>query len=398
VVVGDRRPDAEGAVLVTPLAPARRGNGLAMRAGLLLEALADAGPVDVVVVPVSGPAAGDAWLAATARRVVVVEPGLPRTRAEIVAALGDPARREELLEHEQLPARARDIRPELAEEACAALGGAPSTVVALRSYLAPFGTRLARLSGATRLVVDADDDDEALLRVQGDPRGADQHARLARQWFGQADRVLAASPIDAAAMSERYGIAVDTLPNAVARPAAATDPPGRDRILYVGNLTYAPNVEAVRDLVVDVIPALRALVPDVTVDVVGAHDERLADLAGHGGVTFTGAVPDVTPWYAGADVVVVPLRRGAGTRIKVLEAFAHRRPVVATPAAVSGLEVADGRSVHLGATAAQLAEHTARLLNTPGEARRTVEEADAVLSEHYLLDVVVPRARRLLTG
>jgi hypothetical protein len=139
VVVGERRPDAEGAVLVTPLAPARTGNGLAMRAGLLLEALAGAGPVDVVIVPVSGPAVGDAWLAATARRVVVVESGPVPTRAEIVAALGDPARRGELLEQEQLPARARAVRPELAEQACATLaaadahGKAPSTVMVLRS-------------------------------------------------------------------------------------------------------------------------------------------------------------------------------------------------------------------------------------------------------------------------
>ena len=82
----------------------------------------------------------------------------------------------------------------------------------------------------------------------------------------------------------------------------------------------------------------------------------------------------------------------------MLEAFAHRRPVVATPAAVAGLDVVDGRSVHLGTTAAELAAHTVRLLGSPDEARRTVDEAEAVLSEHYLLDVVVPRARQLLLG
>ena len=113
---------------------------------------------------------------------------------------------------------------------------------------------------------------------------------------------------------------------------------------------------------------------------------------------FAGAVEDLAPWYAGADVVVVPLREGAGTRIKVLEAFAHRRPVVATPAAVAGLAVVDGRSVHLGTTAGELAAHTARLLTDPDEARRTVDEAEAVLAANYLLDVVAPRARRLLLG
>ena len=143
---------------------------------------------------------------------------------------------------------------------------------------------------------------------------------------------------------------------------------------------------------------VRARVPDASVAVVGAYDTRLADLADHDGVEVAGAVADLTPWYASADVVVVPLREGAGTRIKVLEAFAHRRPVVATPAAVAGLDVVDGRSVHLGTTAAELAAHAVRLLASPVAARRTVDEADAVLSEHYLLDVVVPRAQRLLLG
>ena len=390
---------AVGTVLVVPLAPAPTGNGLAMRAGLLLEALAGAGPVDVVVVPVSGSADAGEWLTARARRVVVVEPHQPRTRAEVVTQLSDPVHRAELAALEQLPARARLAPPTSARAVVDAFEGvSPHVVVVLRSYLAPFGVTLARELGVPRFVIDADDDDERLLREHGDAAAADAYASLARTWLAPAARVLAASPVDAAAMSVRYGIAVDTVPNAVVRPATVTAPPGRDRLLYVGNLTYAPNVDAVRVLVTEVLPVLRARIPGATVDIVGAHDARLADLAGHDGVHLAGAVADLDPWYAGAEVVVVPLHEGAGTRIKVLEAFAHGRPVVATPAAVAGLDVVDGRSVHLGTSAAELATHTARLLSDPHDARRTVDEADRVLSEHYLLDVVVPRARRLLFG
>jgi len=399
VAVTERRSGSQGAVLVVPLAPAPGGNGLAMRAGLLLDALAADGPVDVVTVPVSGPADGGEWPARRARRIVVVAPDRARTRADVVAELAEPARRVELAALEGVPARARLAPPAAARSAVTALAGTdPALVVVLRSYLAPFGMTLARELDAARVVIDADDDDERLLRDQGDEREAEAHANLARRWLTEADRVLAASPIDADAMSERYGFAVDTLPNAVRRPASVAEPPGRARLLYVGNLTYGPNIDALRDLATDVLPRVQATVPYATVDVVGAHDSRLADLAGREGVHLAGAVPDVTPWYAGADLVVVPLREGAGTRIKVLEAFAHRRPVVATPAAVAGLEVIDGRSVHLGASAAELAAHTVRLLSVPDEARRTVDEAEAVLAEHYLLDVVVPRARRLLTG
>jgi glycosyltransferase involved in cell wall biosynthesis len=384
-------------VLVVPLAPAPTGNGLAMRAGLLLEALAGAGPVDVVVVPVSGSATAGEWLSARARQVLVAEPDPPRARADVVAQLADPVGRAELAALEERPPRARLATPASARATVGRLRDGAATVVVLRSYLAPFGVTLARELGA-RIVIDADDDDERVLRAHGDAASADGYASLALTWLTVADRVLAASPVDALAMSSRYGFAVDTLPNAVDRPATVTDPPGRDRLLYVGNLTYGPNVDAVRDLVAGVLPAVRTEVPDATVDIVGAYDDRLADLAVDDGVHLAGAVADLTPWYAGADVVVVPLREGAGTRIKVLEAFAHRRPVVATPAAVAGLDVIDGRSVHLGASPEELAAHAVRLLRHPDDARRTVDEAEAVLAEHYLLDVVVPRARRLLLG
>jgi glycosyltransferase involved in cell wall biosynthesis len=386
------------AVLVVPLAPAPAGNGLAMRAALLLDALADTGPVDVVIVPVSGPAEPTDWLLARSRSVVVVPPVPVSTRADVVVQLGDPARRAELAQLERLPMRARLAPPSSAVVARAELPRDPHTVVVLRSYLAPFGTALAEELGAARLVVDADDDDEGLLRRRGDDAEADAHAVLAREWLARADRVLAASPVEAAAMQARYGFAVDPLPNAVAAPDTVSEPPGRHRLLYVGNLTYEPNVTAVRDLVTQVLPRVRAVVPDATVDVVGVHDARLADLADADGVQLLGDVPDLAPWYAGADVVVVPLREGAGTRIKVLEAFAWRRPVVATPAAVAGLEVDDGVSVHIGTSPAALAAHTVRLLRDPEEARRTVDTAATVLAEHYLLDVVVARARRLLAG
>jgi hypothetical protein len=65
---------------------------------------------------------------------------------------------------------------------------------------------------------------------------------------------------------------------------------------------------------------------------------------------------------------------------------------------VAGLDVVDGISVHLGDSPVALADHAVRLLRDPARSRRTVDEAEAVLAEHYLLDVVVPRARRLLTG
>jgi glycosyltransferase involved in cell wall biosynthesis len=147
-----------------------------------------------------------------------------------------------------------------------------------------------------------------------------------------------------------------------------------------------------------VLPALRLEVRGATVDVVGPYDERLADLTNCAGVRLTGRVPEVGPYYATADVVVVPLRQGAGTRIKVLEAFAHERPVVATPAAVAGIAVRDGATVLLGDDPPTLARHAAALLGDPARAREMVDAASTLVRDHYVLDVVAPEARRLIFG
>src|SRR2546430_5260456 len=154
-VVSDR-----AAALVVPLAPAPDGNGLAMRAGLLLDAMAAAGPVDVVIAPVSGPATPAGWAAARARRVLVLEPADASPADAVVAQLGDRRLRELLARTAPLPARARAALPTLASR----VDGEADVVVALRSYLAPLGIELARRVGASRVVVDVVDDDERLLR------------------------------------------------------------------------------------------------------------------------------------------------------------------------------------------------------------------------------------------
>ncbi len=113
-------------------------------------------------------------------------------------------------------------------------------------------------------------------------------------------------------------------------------------------------------------------------------------------MTVVGAVPDVSAWYADADVVVVPLRLGSGTRIKVLEAFAHRRPMIATPAAVAGLEVSHGRQVLIGEGASELAQLTDRVLSDPALAHDLVDAAFETFRATYSAGAVVPLIHRLV--
>jgi len=390
-------------VLVTPLMPAPTGNGLAMRAGMLLEALAAAGPVDLMVVPVAGGAEERGWAEARARSVHVVPPVVDdaQAREHVIAQLADPRLRARLEAAAPLPHRATLAPPTLAPRAAITLGpDSPDAVLTLRLYLAPFGIELGRILGARRAVIDVDDDDEMLLRALGDPAEADACGRLARAWLPEADGVMTASPDDSAAVRERYGLAtVDTVPNAVQPIADAPRGPGSARLLFVGNLTYRPNLDAAEWFVTEVLPRVRSTRPDATVDLVGPHlPGALDDLAAGVGVRVHGRVEDVAASYAATDVVVAPLLHGSGTRIKVLEAFAHRRPVVSTTAAAAGLGVQDGVELVIADGADAFAAAVVALLGDAVRAVALVEVAAATLARRFAPAVVAPLVRAAVLG
>jgi glycosyltransferase involved in cell wall biosynthesis len=406
VRVGDFSQESRGrdtgVVLVVPLVPATGGNGLAMRAGMLLEALASHCGVDLVVVPVSGAAEEDTtWAQGLARSLTLLAPvsGAP-ARSHLTRQLADPALRDRLARSAPLPARAMAAPPTLARDVLAQLGGParrPLAVVAMRGYLAPLGITLAGLLDAGRAVIDLDDDDEMLARSYGDSAEADAVARLARAWLPDADVVCAASLSEAAAIAARYQLPhVRTLPNGVRLPSPVAPPPGEHRLLFVGNLTYAPNVEAAKVLISEVLPRVQAKHPDATLDLVGPHAGSLADAPA--AVRVAGRVADLRPWYEGADVVVAPLWHGGGTRIKVLEALAYGRPVVATPLAVSGIDVRTGREVLLADSPPELADAVSTLFENPALGARLCEHAGHVVRERYAQSVVAPLVWDLVAG
>jgi glycosyltransferase involved in cell wall biosynthesis len=393
--------DANAVVLVVPVVPQTTGNGLAMRAGMLLEALASRCPVDLLMVPVSGPAAATAWAGGLARSLQIVGPAEgAAARRHVTLQLADATLRRRLQATAPLPLRVRAAPPTLAADAfpeATARTAPPQAVFVLRGYLAPFGCTLARRLSAKRIVIDVDDDDEQLARSSGALDEADAVARVARAWLPEADVVCAAAHNEAHAIAARYGLsAVVTLPNAVRIPARApAPPPGDGRLLFVGNLTYAPNVEAARLLVEEVLPLVLLEHPEVTVDLVGPHAGGLPERPG---VRILGMVDELEPCYRRADVVVAPLLRGSGTRIKVLEAFAHRRPLAATTVAVAGLAVRDGRDVLIGDSPQALARAIVALLDDPQAAARIVQCATRTLEARYVQNVVAPLICKLATG
>ncbi len=166
-----------------------------------------------------------------------------------------------------------------------------------------------------------------------------------------ATATLALSPEDARALSRLAHKAVDVVPVGVDTAHYDRDAPDLPApipfdAVFSGTLDYRANADAARWLVTEVWPFVRRIRPDATLAIVGKNPSAaLRAHHGRNGVTITGAVPDDRPYMAGAGVYVLPIRFGAGMRLKLLNAMSMSCPVVATPVAVEGVEAMHGRDL-----------------------------------------------------
>jgi glycosyltransferase involved in cell wall biosynthesis len=202
-----------------------------------------------------------------------------------------------------------------------------------------------------------------------------------------AGRVAAVSvPSDHdAAIFERWGAKrVVVVPNGVDTAAVGHRPPlPSAALVYVGHYGYRPNALAARELAEQILPRVIAEVPEASVRLVGR--EPAADLLRLAGpcVELTGEVEDPVPHLHAARAVVVPLRAGGGSRLKVLEALAAGTPVVSTPLGIAGLELEHGVHVLVGETPADLAELAIRVIRDDGLAASLSERGRRLVEDRY---------------
>ena len=166
-------------------------------------------------------------------------------------------------------------------------------------------------------------------------------------------------------------------------------------VIFVGTLSYGPNVRAALRLVKDVLPRLREQVADAAVALVGADPPEAVRRLEGPRVRVTGTVPDVLPWLSRARVFVSALQDGAGMKSKVLEAMAAGTPVVATPMSCDGLDVRDGDHVLLADSPQDLANGAARVLRDDDLASRLARSARRLVEERYGWPTVVSRTEEL---
>ncbi|MBM3976541.1 MAG: glycosyltransferase [Planctomycetes bacterium] len=143
----------------------------------------------------------------------------------------------------------------------------------------------------------------------------------------------------------------------------------RERLVFVGSLSYEPNVNACVRFVEDVLPRLIARRPRLVFEIVGrAPGAALRALVGPH-VELHADVPDVRPHLQRCAICVVPLRIGGGTRLKIPEAMATGAPVVSTSIGAEGLELVHGEHLLLADSPADMAVAIERLLDDPRAAR-----------------------------
>lgn len=390
------------ALLVTPVLPRATGSGLAMRADLVRRALAQVAEVTVVVVD-------DTSGAATTDAAVVRHEPRSQGQTAITGWLSDRSARDRL---ERLGPLGRDtlvasppavavLATRVREERSANF----DVVYALRLRTALWAEPF--LDGARFTILDLDDDEAITFSALADEAGRRGHpelaahlrndavsaARLADEMAPRFQRIAVANPNDVEPVRRHGNAEVVEVPNAVAMPdraeitdRASRSRPRRPRLLLVGDFAYLPNRWAAADLLDSIVPAVRAQGIDVAVDLVGAHPPDRLGLEQDRHVTVHGQVDinRLRALLADADIAVAPIAVGGGTRLKVLEAWAHELPVVATATAVAGLRGLDKEHLLLGADAAALAAAVMACIRCPEDAFIRARNARALVERHAI--------------
>jgi glycosyltransferase involved in cell wall biosynthesis len=362
---------------ISPVVPALTGNGLAMRAGTVLEVLAKRYDVDLLVVHLYAPVTPSIpeSLETLCRRVAIVS-ARPQQRGWLRPARMWVDSRFDVVHVFRLATLP------FSEPYLRGFFRRPKRHLDLDDIESLTHLRLASLYRQNR--------DAAIAALEESE--ADRLEALEDDALRRFDRVYVCSGSDRRELEGRTRTGIRVLPNAVRMPGQvpARIPGGVFTFLFVGTLGYYPNEDAVRYLCAEIVPRIRELAGSgfvVNIAGVGAS-ESLRQAAQVPQVQFLGAVADLHPWYAQADAIVAPVRAGGGTRIKILEAFSFQRPVVATSIAMEGIEARADEHMVIGDTPAAFAQQCVRLMSDSGLCERLVGNALALVERSYTIQTM----------
>jgi glycosyltransferase involved in cell wall biosynthesis len=196
------------------------------------------------------------------------------------------------------------------------------------------------------------------------------------------------------------GPSVWVVPNGVESLPALPPPTGASNeclLLFIGEMSYAPNVDAVTFFARRVFPTIRRENPSARFFVVGRNPvDAVRALDDGSAITVTGAVPSVQPYLEKASVVVVPIRYGGGTRLKILEAMGHGRAVVSTSVGAEGIDARAEEHLLIADQPDGFAQACLRLTRDPRLRARLTAEAHRLVTTRYEWDSIERRVQAIV--
>ena len=326
-----------------------------------------------------------------------------------------PDRLLEFCERSALVAHDNDIQRRVTEAGGAFQDHSFDTVHVFRLTALPFARpHFDRVCGRARLHLDLDDiESKTHRRIAGLYESAGNLARaefertlsrrsllLETAAFSIFDRIYVSSEADKAQLVQRGRAEIQVLANAVRLPTGVSSRALHSgeifRFLFVGTLSYYPNEDAVHYFCSEILPILRhRAARPFLVTIVGANPPaRLRSLTSPE-VCVIGTVPGVQPWYEDCHAVVVPMRAGGGSRIKIIEAFSYHRPVVTTSIGIEGIEAESGRHALIADTPEGFAEACLRLMSDAELATNLVENSTDLLNTTHTSEALKRRIAAL---
>jgi glycosyltransferase involved in cell wall biosynthesis len=215
-----------------------------------------------------------------------------------------------------------------------------------------------------------------------DERRWDTQQRAAAE---QVARVLVCSEVDVMRSGCENAVVIANGYSLDWKPAAhdTVHDPEHPVLLFVGALGYAPNMDAIGWMATAVMPKILERIPGARLRVVGRNGEAVAQYDSLPGVEIIGHVESLEAELVAADVSVVPIRSGAGTRLKVVEAMANRLPMVSTTLGCEGIDVAHGRELLIGDTDQSFADGVVEMVRNDALRKGLIEAAEARYNEKY---------------
>ena len=233
--------------------------------------------------------------------------------------------------------------------------------------------------------------EERLAALEQSSRLADMAAVTKQQELdviASCDLTFVVSPVEQTLLAHALPDAKVAILSNIHEPLANTaNYNEREGLLFVGGFQHPPNVDAVTWFVQEVWPLLHAQAPEIQVRIVGSKmPDTLRSLAGPG-IEILGFVQDIDPLLAKSRISIAPLRYGAGVKGKVNQAMSHGLPVVATPAAVEGMDLIHGEQVLVADTPLAYAQEIVRLYNDPVLWQKLVEGGKINVAKTFSRDV-----------